>query len=530
MAPDSPRTPLLILGLDAGDPRFIEHWARRGDLPAIASVMERGAWARTGGPELVAEHGAWVAIASGVSRAEHGFYSYRQCVPGTYDLQPVLGHRISPPPFWARLGPDARVAVIDVPDAPLGRGVNGVQIQDWATHYAYGEPPRGEPTSTLREIRKRFGRRPFVPEIPISSPEEDRDLYRRMLHRVRVKGRMCRWLLEKEKFDLFFAVFADTHTGGHQLWGTHRKGPEDLKHSLRSLYQAVDREIGEIIERWGHDANVFILSSLGLKSQLPTGPLGTEFLRLVGLQPLPETAGAPARDPLGWLRRLLGPGLRRQINRVLPRRIQERLIRQKFRASADWARTRMFCIPADYAGFFRVNLRGREPHGIVEPGPEYEALLDFTQKELMKLTDPRTGKPAVATIVRTADVFEPGATDVLPDLFVEWAEADHFFDRITHPRGDLHQQPGEFHRNSDHSREGFVAACGPDIAPSGAMRPVDLLDLAPTFLHCLGCEKPAHMMGSPLDPWMRRDSEDLPLDRGAEAVSPAELLERGGKP
>ncbi|MGH9200661.1 MAG: alkaline phosphatase family protein, partial [Vicinamibacterales bacterium] len=62
-----PRTtaPLVIVGIDAGDPDFIRQWAQEGYLPTIASVMERGRWGKTGGPELISEHGVWVSLFSG---------------------------------------------------------------------------------------------------------------------------------------------------------------------------------------------------------------------------------------------------------------------------------------------------------------------------------------------------------------------------------------------------------------------------------------------------------------------------------
>ena len=82
-----------------------------------------------------------------------------------------------------------------------------------------------------------------------------------------------------------------------------------------------------------------------------------------------------------------------------------------------------------------------------------------------------------------------GHLDALPDLFVEWAEADHFMTRVVHPRGELRQSPCEFHRDSDHSREGFVAAAGPLILGRGDLGELSPLALAPTFLHLLGADR-----------------------------------------
>jgi hypothetical protein len=77
MIVDTKTSPLVILDLDAGDPGFIQRWARAGGLPAIASIMERGCWGRTAGPELMSEHGVWVSLFSGISRSQHGYYYFR---------------------------------------------------------------------------------------------------------------------------------------------------------------------------------------------------------------------------------------------------------------------------------------------------------------------------------------------------------------------------------------------------------------------------------------------------------------------
>ena len=39
---------------------------------------------------------------------------------------------------------------------------------------------------------------------------------------------------------------------------------------------------------------------------------------------------------------------------------------------ADWSRTKAVSLTADVHGYARINLRGREARGIVEPGEEYD--------------------------------------------------------------------------------------------------------------------------------------------------------------
>jgi len=123
------RPPLVILGLDVGDPEDIRRWVREGYLPTIGAIMGRGCWGRVGGPEMMSEQGLWFSMFNGVSRGKHGYYYFRQLKPGTYDLEQFTGLDTTEKPFWAYLNESAaKVAQIDVPDAcpvPSGATARG---------------------------------------------------------------------------------------------------------------------------------------------------------------------------------------------------------------------------------------------------------------------------------------------------------------------------------------------------------------------------------------------------------------------
>jgi predicted AlkP superfamily phosphohydrolase/phosphomutase len=192
--------------------------------------------------------------------------------------------------------------------------------------------------------------------------------------------------------------------------------------------------------------------------------------------------------PVAIARRLIPEALRITISRHFPRDVRERLMSDQFRAATDWSRTTAFALPSAYTGFIRVNLRGRDPQGIIAPGRDYDELLDRLESDVWMLTDPESGTCPVASITRTARVF-PAPSSLLPDLMIEWKPSRRFIDRLLHPAGELRQKKPEFFRDSDHSRVGFVTAAGPSIA-CGPLEDITPLDLAPTFLALLG-ELPA---------------------------------------
>src|SRR5919202_1771313 len=67
-------------------------------------------------------------------------------------------------------------------------------------------------------------------------PEALRDLRERIIEGAHLRGRVCRWLMENQEWDLFFVVFSETHCVGHHFWRfvdpTHPRHNEPDTHGL----------------------------------------------------------------------------------------------------------------------------------------------------------------------------------------------------------------------------------------------------------------------------------------------------------
>jgi len=493
---------LVILGIDAGDFRFIKHWAQEGYLPTMASIMKRGCWGRTTGTDLNIEHGVWVSLFSGIPRKHHGYYYFRQLVPGTYELQTTTGLDINAPRFWEYLrSKSQKVAIIDVPDTYPVNELKGIQLCDWAVHNPSAAPASSSP-ALLSEVRRVFGRQMNIDEKLRSTWPEDVKIFRHLLQRIEKKGALCRHLLSQDHFAVIVAVFGESHTGGHQFWKyrpeSHHQaqaGKEnELTHAIRDIYQAIDRQFGLLLEQIPENANIVIVSSVGLQDQFPTTGLIESFCRKLGYQASPKSNGLPLR-PLDLARKLMPEDWRIALSRHLSRQKRERLLADQFRNNTSWRNTTAFSIPSAYASYVRVNLRGREPLGVIESGFEYEELLKRLEDDLWQLVDPDTGEKIVERVESRIEVYGNDASDTLPDLFVYWKPSTRFLRRVAHPRVELEQDEPEFFRDSDHSRYGFVAAVGPSISRRGEIGDVPVLDLAPTFLTLMGEPVPPTMTG-----------------------------------
>lgn len=117
----------------------------------------------------------------------------------------------------------------------------------------------------------------------------------------------------------------------------------------------------------------------------------------------------PKKGVLAAIRQSIPLGWRQSVTRCMPRsmRYQPRM-KWVCNSGIDWSRSKLFCIPNSNEGYFRVNLRGREPLGIVTPGMEYDELLGSLQETLQSLRNPANSKKAAERVVLMDEAY-PGA-------------------------------------------------------------------------------------------------------------------------
>jgi hypothetical protein len=161
-----------------------------------------------------------------------------------------------------------------------------------------------------------------------------------------------------------------------------------------------------------------------------------------------------------------------------------------------WSSMKAFAIPSFAEGYIRINLKGREPQGLVDPA-DYDALCDDLSTKLFALREPRTGIPMVSRVVRTRENpldRDPKLPD--PDLMVVWQD-EYATDVIDSPE---YGRIGPFppYRAGSHRSEGFLLATGPGIPQSASLSEGHVLDLAPTILALMGAPIPEHLEGKPL--------------------------------
>ena len=151
---------------------------------------------------------------------------------------------------------------------------------------------------------------------------------------------------------------------------------------------------------------------------------------------------------------------------------------------------RAFALPTFSDGYVRINLEGREREGVVAPA-DYEAACDEVEAELRRCTNPRTGEPVVAEILRVGRGDPRDADTPYPDLVIGWRGV---VDALHHPEVGV-VGPFPIHRTGTHTPNGFCVIAGPGV-PAGVVESRDVVDLPPTLLHLLGRAVPPRLAGS----------------------------------
>jgi predicted AlkP superfamily phosphohydrolase/phosphomutase len=501
---------VLAIGLDVGDGRLLRHWAEAGALPHLKRLIDEGAWGTLGTPAETLHVSAWPSLYTGTSPGKHGVYYTFQPAPGEQGAVRFRPDQYGQPTVWelaARAG--KRCVVFDAPYThPVAGGAT--QVFEWGT-WAHYWTPSSVPEAQYGALVKECGKYPLgyeANQIGLSALDPA-ELAPKLVESAAAKGRAARWLLGREPWDLGFVVFGETHPATHYLWPADREpgdvsgAPAEFERS-RAVYAAVDEAIGALLEGVGDGDHVLVVSGDGGGPNYAGWHLLPEVLMQAGLLVPPgardqqeKGGGQPKKAGLyGRLRGLVPTSFRQSVSRYLPAAVRDKLMKKGAASQVDWEHTRAFLLPTDLEGCIRINLKGREPEGLVAP-EEFDRTCAEVEQVLRELVNPATGEKAVTDVVRVAEAFPGERADRLPDLVVAWDERSPITELQT-AGGATVSAASPDGRTGTHRPPGFMIARGPGFDAGSELAEAQVVDFAPTLLRHLGVEVPAEVEGRAL--------------------------------
>jgi predicted AlkP superfamily phosphohydrolase/phosphomutase len=261
---------------------------------------------------------------------------------------------------------------------------------------------------------------------------------------------------------------------------------------IHGYYRQLDDILGRILKHDGPDTSVFVISDHGF------GPIRKEIYinKWLAEQGFLTSASNPrsakVRTALRTLARRLGITRDRWRQAFGPRatKAAQALVNT---VRIDWSRTKAY---SNGVNTVQVNLKGREPYGIINAGGEYEEVRAQVIERLAELRDPETGRRVVKAIIPREKAGTGPYLGQAPDLLMLMADegyaayecdvdVDHVFEA---PRW----------RNGEHTLEGVLTAAGKHIRKGSTIVGATIMDLAPTILYRMGLPIPDDMDGQVL--------------------------------
>src|SRR5206468_10353753 len=148
-----------------------------------------------------------------------------------------------------------------------------------------------------------------------------------------------------------------------------------------------------------------------------------------------------------------------------------------------------------YYGRLFLNVKGREPHGVIEPS-RYEETRDEMAARLEAMPGP-DGTPLRTKVFKPQDVY-PEVRGIAPDLIVyfgdlEWRSVGTL--RAGTVQGVFTYENDTGPDGANHDRTGVFGMVGAPGQPSGRVEGLRLVDVGPTILSLYGLEVPEGTTG-----------------------------------
>jgi len=350
--------------------------------------------------------------------------------------------------------------LIGIPQTYPPKPVNGLLVGDFLTPDIKGEYTY--PPNLKDEIAKVVGE--YIVDVRDFRTDNKPSILRDIFEMTEKRFKLAEHLLRNRPWDFFMMVEIGVDRIHHAFWAymdkAHRRYEPGNKfeHAIFDYYKFVDAQIGSLLKIVDDRTTVFIVSDHGAQ-RMEGSVCVNEWLIREGYLALLESPTTPT--PFAKLK-------------------------------IDWSKTKAWGDGGYYSRVF-LNVRGREPQGIVDPA-DYDKLRSELIPKLEAIPD-ENGKPIGTKVFRPEELYK-SRKGVAPDLLVyfgnlAWRSAGtvgwnslHIFENDTGPDDANHGQHGIFIARSSVSKQGEN------------LEGLQIQDIAPTILQILKVPIPADMEGT----------------------------------
>jgi len=469
---------VAVIGLDCFEPTLcFDRWI--DDLPHIRALMELGTYGNMTSCIPPVTIPAWSCMTASKDPGTLGIYGFRDRKDRSYGSWTIsTSLRVKEPRLWDILTANGKDSlIIGVPGTfPITRPIQGCMISSFLTpdtkdpKFQYTSPP-----SLRGEIEKLVGE--YMVDVRMARGTDKRTILKQIYTMTERRFKVVRYLMKTRPWDLMFMVEMGTDRIHHGFWSfmdpAHRnytKGHE-LENAIRDYYKYIDKEIGLTLDVMDLDSTaVWLVSDHGARV-LRGGVLINQWLM-----------------NQGDLVFLTPPGPQQRFNEK----------------DVDWSKTKAFASPGYYGQIF-INVKGREPQGIVDPN-DHQSYRDDLIARIEAMPGP-AGQPLGNKCYKPDEIYQQ-CNNVTPDLIVIFGEMGWRATGWVGSDSLYHYDDEATAEDASHAQQGMYLFAHPslktqDQAPHHCkvgrrMDSATIYDIAPTILNQLNIPIPPDIQGNVL--------------------------------
>lgn len=512
----------VVIGLDGFSFEVVDRLVAERRMPVFERLMREGARAPLESTVMPNSFPGWTSCATGCNEGKHGIFMPLVRRADNFSMKAMDSTDVRMKTVWELLSDRGRRSVVvNDPCSYPPQRIDGWVVSGMTTP----EPSAAwtHPAGLKAELLERVP--DYVVDVNLYGKPRARildELERSAAARLRA----ALYLMGSRDWDLFWVAFTESDRVQHRFWADqqpdHPWHAPEFPTALDDMYARLDAAVGRVVAEMPEGARLFLVSDHGFApfycmfdatGWLIDNGYTAQRAAKASIKRALATVGMldGATTAVRRLRRLLETEARHGADRM--RDAAEEANAGRVYVDVDWAATRAY---ATLDGGIRVNVRGREPHGVVEPG-DARAVATEIRAALERLRFPN-GEPIFERVLLADEAFDGPCADRGPDVVLP-VRSDAYSGPVEGQRWLLDR-----HRNSgEHARYGVFVAWGPGIAAGARLEGPRLVDVAPTVLYSLGERPTAEMDGRVLaelfDPALRASRPAEPAGSSSKAAS-----------
>ncbi len=482
---------VLIIGWDGAPFGLIKDLIRRNRLPNLKRIIDNGFFGPLETVPYVMSSCAWSTMVTGKNAGKHGIFDFYsdEFEEGSYFRRPINASARQERELWDLLTEHGiKVGMINIPMTYPAVKVNGFMVAGMLSP-SINDKNFVYPHDLLIDCQELKN---YIIDF-LGEKNTPKDQFIENIGKmIDCRANLTLHLIEENKdVDVLFVVFTAPDRFAHFFWHfydkTHpyRKNEsiEDLEKyedALFRIYEKLDEKLGIIVRKFekeiSNDFSIILVSDHGISS----------LKRILHLNRCLSEKGYLKFKPKEEWKKFAKDILEKNVSYIF--------------GKVDWSKTKAYAVGK--RGAIYVNLKGREPNGIVSKR-DYKKIIEKLKKDLKNTEDPETGEKIVKKAFSRDELFFGKNIQKAPDILI-------FLNDGYFPFGYAfnYDKPDSISVNDRidqpfvtgiESGDGILLIRDKNIEANATFKNSKIIDLTPTLLYLLGLPVPKDMDGKVLE-------------------------------